>query len=197
MDISRIRMTNEQYMAMPDDGKRYELHDGILVEQRYTLPNGDEMPSAIFIHNWIVSVLQYALMQVVFKQQLGYVLGDGQDYILGKGVILKPDVSFIAGRFETPPKYPTTSPDIAVEILSPSNTASEMNYKINAYLQYGSRLVWVIDPEKQSAAVYRKGEGSSIVSIYLTAEDTLTGGDVLPDFRLPLNDLFGSIPSEA
>ena len=196
MDISRIRMTNAQYMAMPDDGKRYELHDGILVAQRYTLPNGVEMPSAIFIHNWIVAVLHYALMQVVFKQQLGYVLGDGQDYILDEGVVLKPDVSFIAGQFNTPPKYPTTSPEIAVEILSPSNTASEMNYKINTYLQHGSRLVWVIDPEKQLVVVYSKGEGSSIVSIYLTAEDTLTGGDVLPDFRLPLKDLFGAMPSE-
>lgn len=153
------------------------------------------MPSAIFIHNWIVSVLHYALMQIVFKQQLGYVLGDGQDYILDEGVVLKPDVSFIAGHFNTPPKYPTTSPDIAVEILSPSNTASEMNYKINTYFQHGSRLVWVIDPDRKIVTVYRPGQNSDMIVRVLGIDDTLTGGDVLPDFRLPLNDLFGAMPS--
>ncbi len=197
MDITRIRMTNEQYMAMTDDGKRYELHDGILKQEDYGEDNGVEMPSAVFIHNWIVSVLQYALMQLTFKPHLGYVLGDGQDYILDRGVILKPDVSFIAGRFETFPKYPTTSPDIAVEILSPSNTASEMNYKINAYIQYGSRLVWIVDPEREIVTTYRPGQEGDIIARVLRIDDVLTGGDMLSDFRLPLHDLFGSIPPEA
>ena len=187
MDISRIRMTNEQYMAMPDDGKRYELHDGVLVET----------PSSTVLHSWIVSLLLHALMNHIYSQKLGYAFGDSLDYILNEGIIYRPDVSFVAAsRVPVLPNYLHEAPDIAVEVLSPSNTASEMNYKINTYLQYGSRLVWIIDPEKQSVVVYRKGEGSSIVSVYLTAEDTLTGGDVLPDFCLPLNELFGSIPSE-
>jgi len=198
MDISRIRMTNEQYMAMTDDGKRYELHDGVLVEKRYEVIDGVEMASPTVMHNWIVSMLLHFLMLHVFSQKLGYVFGDNLDYILNEGVMLKPDVSFVAaGRLTTFPTYLREAPDLAVEVLSPSNTASEMNYEINTYLQYGSRLVWIIDPEKRIVVVYRKGEGSSIVSIYLTADETLTGGDVLTDFRLPLNELFGSIPSEA
>lgn len=191
MDTPRIRLTVADYLAMPDDGKRYELHDGVLVEQKYVLPNGTEMPSAIFLHNWIISILHHTLMQIVFKQRSGYVLGDNQDYILADDIVLRPDVSFIAGQFETLPQYPTQAPDIAVEVLSPSNTASEMTYKITTYLRYGSRLVWVVDPEKRTVTVYRPAEESQILSRTLTIDDTLTGEDVLPEFRLSVREVFG------
>ena len=188
MDISRIRMTNEQYMAMPDDGKRYELHDGVLIE----------MPSPTMMHGWIVSLLLRALMNHIYGPKLGYAFGDNLDYILNEGIIYRPDVSFVAtSRVPVLPTYLHEAPDIAVEVLSPSNTASEMNYKINAYLQYGSRLVWIIDPERKIVTVHRPGQDGEVISRVLGIDDVLTGGDVLPDFRLPLNELFGSILSEA
>jgi Uma2 family endonuclease len=187
MDISRIRMTNAQYMAMPDDGKRYELHDGVLIE----------MPSPTMLHGWIVSMLLYALMNYVYGQKLGYVFGDNLDYILNEGIIYRPDVSFVAAtRVPILPDYLHEAPDIAVEVLSPSNTASEMNYKTNAYFQYGARLVWIVDPDRKIVTVYRPGQDGEMIVRVLSSADTLTGGDVLPDFRLPLKDLFGAMPSE-
>lgn len=195
MDLPRIRMTNAECMAMPDDGKRYELHDGILVEKRYTLPNGVERPSPTMLHGWIVSLLIHALMSYVYSQKLGYVFGDNLDYILDEGVIYRPDVSFVAGtRVPILPDYLHESPDLAVEVISPSNSASEMNYKTNTYLQYGSRLVWI--PDRKIVTVYRPGENGEMIVRVLGINDTLTGGDVLPDFRLLLNDLFGAMPSE-
>jgi Uma2 family endonuclease len=195
MDIPRIRMTNAEYIAMPNDGKSYELHDGILIEQNYPLPNGVEMASPTVIHNAIVSLLVMLLGQVVRSQGLGRVFGDNLDYILAEGVILRPDVSFVVGsRIEGPlPDYFHFAPDLAVEVLSPSNSASEISYKINAYLRHGSRLIWIIDPAMSTVTIHEPGAEGTIVSRVLSREDTLTGGVVLPEFSLPVEIIFSEI----
>jgi len=182
MNTTRIRMTNAEYMAMPDDGKRYELHDGVLVE----------MPSASMLHNWIIVVLLRTLSALVIDHKLGYAAADGLDYILAPGLILRPDISFMANVFPPFAQYPTKAPDLAVEVISPSNSASEMSYKVNAYLEYGSRLVWIIDPDQKIVSVYQPGADESIIVRVLKIDDTLTGGDILPTFRLPVRELFGA-----
>ncbi len=198
MDITRIRMTNEQYMAMPDDGKRYELHDGVLKQKFYGVHEGVEMPSPTVIHNWIVAVLVRLLLNYALEHKLGYVFGDNLDYLLEAGLILKPDVSFMAAaRVTTFPNYFREAPDLAVEVISPSNTASEMFYKVETYLSRGGRLVWIIDPQEKIVMVYRKSDERHTLSLRLNINDVLTGGDVLPEFRLPLNDLFGTLPAES
>ena len=182
MDIPRIRMTNAEYMAMPDDGKRYELHEGVLVE----------MPSATVIHALIVSLLIAALHNHIRGQKLGYITPDNLDFILNESLILKPDVSFVAAsRIEGGlPNYFHFAPDLAVEVLSPSNSASEISYKVNTYLRCGSRLIWIIDPAQKIVTVHEPGKAGTIVSRVLTRDDTLTGGAVLPDFRLLVREIF-------
>ena len=180
MDVTHTRMTTAEYMAMPDDGKRYELHDGVLVE----------MPSASMLHNWIIVVLLRTLSALVIDQKLGYLAGDGLDYILDDGVVLKPDVSYMANVFPPFVTHPKIAPDLAVEVLSSSNSASEISYKVNTYLGYGSRLVWIIDPQQKIVTVYQPGPESSIIVRVLKIDDTLTGGDVLPNFRLSVRELF-------
>jgi len=182
MDISRTRLTNADYISLTDDGKRYELHEGVLVE----------MPSPSPLHVWIVTLLVRVISNYVIERSLGFVAGDNLDYFMGQGVVLKPDVSFAAGIFPPFAKRFEFAPDLAVEILSPSNSASEMNYKVKTYLQYGSRLVWVIDPDKQLATIYHKQTDGQTLTTHLTLEGTLTGEDVLPDFRLPMRDIFGA-----
>ncbi len=181
MDITRPRLTNADYMALPDDDKRYELHERELIEQ----------PSPSPLHVWIVTLLARAISNYVVEHSLGFVGGDNLDYFMGQGIVLKPDVSFAAGIFPPFAKRFEFAPDLAVEILSPSNSASEMNYKVKTYLQYGSRLVWVIDPDKQLTTIYHK-QAEQIITTHLTGEGILVGEDVLPDFRLPLRDLFGT-----
>ena len=185
MDISRIRMTNAEYLAMPDDGKRYELREGILTE----------MPSATVIHALIVALLVQVLGSHIRGRKLGYVMPDNLDFILNEGVILKPDVSFVAAsRIEGGlPDYFHFAPDLAVEVLSPSNSASEISYKVNTFLRYGSRLIWIIDPAQKIVTIHEPGAMGTILSRVLTLDDTLTGGVVLPDFRLSVREIFAEI----
>jgi len=120
---------------------------------------------------------------------LGKVLGADGMMRLFPGLVRIPDVSFIS--WERYPKegkapIPDLAPDLAVEILSKSNTRKEMERKLDDYLRAGVRLVWYVDPEKRSARVYDAAGGVRD----LTEADELDGGDVLPGFRLSLADWF-------
>jgi Uma2 family endonuclease len=78
------------------------------------------------------------------------------------------------------------APDLAVEVLSPTDRARQVLDKVGEYLEAGVRLVWVIDPERRSAVVYR-----SLAEVRkLGADEFLEGEDVVPGFRCRLADLF-------
>jgi Uma2 family endonuclease len=79
-----------------------------------------------------------------------------------------------------------TPPDLAVEIVSPSNRAAELQERVLDYFDAGIRLVWVIDPSSSTVTVYRAHADIRL----LRGDDELDGGDVLPGFRLPLGELF-------
>ena len=84
---------------------------------------------------------------------------------------------------------PTLSPDLAVEILSSSNTPREMQRKRGEYFDAGVRLVWIIDPEARTVVVHT----SAAEPVILSAHDVLDGGEVLPGFTLPLGELFAEL----
>ena len=75
---------------------------------------------------------------------------------------------------------------MTVEVLSPSNTKAEMQIKLGEYFQAGVRLVWIVDPKKKTVSVYTSPEEVTT----LAEKQTLTGGEVLPGFELPLKTLF-------
>ncbi len=79
------------------------------------------------------------------------------------------------------------SGDLMVEILSDDNTVAEIDQKRREYFAAGTKLVWIIDPDAETVAVYTNPEEATV----LTRADTLDGGTVLPGFRLPLEELFG------
>ncbi len=82
--------------------------------------------------------------------------------------------------------YLPGAPDLAVEIISPSNTFEEIHDKIVEYFDNGSKLVWVIHPDEKSVLVYHQPEPDRL----LRASDNLDGEAVIPDFSLPVADLF-------
>ena len=92
-----------------------------------------------------------------------------------------------AGRLlePLPEGFATVAPDLAVEIVSPSNTVSEVADKVHAYLAAGARMVWVVDPRCRSATVYRSRDDIWI----LTEEEALDGGEVLPGLKAPLAEV--------
>jgi Uma2 family endonuclease len=105
-----------------------------------------------------------------------------------------PEVSFISRarlarhRGARTPLLPL-APDLAVEVLSEGNTSREMTRKVNEYFAFGCQLVWLVDPRARTVAVYT----SATEAIVLNEKQTLTGGDVLRGFRLPLRKLFGHL----
>jgi Uma2 family endonuclease len=185
MVITQQKITNDEYFALESGDKRYEVRNGILFE----------VPGEGVLQNWVAALLVYHLLNYVLDHKLGSVFSGNLDYVLDQGIILKPDVSLIAGCFPPFPSYPTTAPDLAVEVISPSNTASEMLYKVDTYLQYGTRLVWIVDPDTRVVVVYSKGEGQRLSALRLNINEILTGEGVLPGFQLPLTELFAQIPS--
>ena len=121
----------------------------------------------------------------------GLVTGADGMYRLAKGLVRIPDVAFVSwaripgGRFPEEP-IPDLVPDLAVEVISPSNTRKEMEEKLKEYFEKGVRLVWFVRPRSRMVDVYTSAEAFT----RLTASATLDGGEVLPGFSILVADLF-------
>jgi Uma2 family endonuclease len=109
-----------------------------------------------------------------------------------------PDLSFV--RWEKLPNHaiprepiPDLAPDLAVEVLSKSNTSGEMKRKLREYFEAGVVLVWFVDPVKRTVEVFTAPKQSEV----LTEADTLDGGDVLPGLALPVKRVFERLPPES
>ena len=122
----------------------------------------------------------------------------GHDGIFA-GLVRIPDVAYVSwaripgGRVPTEP-VPHLAPDLAVEVLSVSNTPGEMARKRTEYFQAKVRLVWEVDPRARTVAVYVRDGAPLMV---LTEDQTLDGRDVLPGFALSLRELFAELDRQA
>ena len=123
--------------------------------------------------------------------KLGIVTGSDGTIKLSTGLVRVPDVSFISwdrfpNRKRPKAAVPELRPDLAIEVLSKSNTKAEMDRKLGEYFAAGVRLVWIVDPRKRTARVYTAVNHSVLIE----EDQSLDGGDVLPGFVLPLSELF-------
>ncbi len=176
--------TEEDVLAAESRSNRIcELIDGTLVEK--TMASLESMLAAALI---------YFIHRYLDSRKLGTVLApDGLLKIL-PAQIRAPDVSFI--RWERFPggQLPEAAifsvvPDLAVEILSEGNTEAEMNRKLREYFQAGVQMVWYIEPKTRTARTYTTvNEWTEIDS-----DGSLLGGEVLPDFELPLAQLLARV----
>jgi Uma2 family endonuclease len=173
-------MTEADLANLPDDSYRHELVCGILVAEPLPFPLHDRT-------RWRV---ERALRAFVEAQNLGEVFGEF-GYLLARDpdTVRGPDLSFVArerlSNFNER-RFFSGAPDLAVEILSPSNRPGEMRAKVADYLAAGARLVWVVDPERQEVTAYR----SLFSPIRLQPPAHLDGGDVIPGLSIPLDSLF-------
>ena len=176
-------MTADELFKLPKDEARGELIQGVFYP---AMPTGGR-------HGEIEARLARRLGNIVEPLGLGTVMTGDPGIVLERGpdTVRAPDIAYFTPE-RLPPETDITRfldaiPDLAVEIVSPSNRPSEIREKAEMWTSFGARLVWVVWPETMAVDVYRPEE--SVVT--LGAEDTLTGEDVLPEFSCPVREVFG------
>lgn len=167
--------------------KLYELIDGTLVEKPMGSPESH-----------VATRLIGRLEVFLDDNDIGFLYGPDALIEIMPKLVRGPDVSFVSWKQRperTVPREPVSTliPELAIEVLSSSNTRREMQVKLKEYFLGGVRLVWIIDPEDGTAEVYTAPDKSTLVP----ADGTLDGADVLPGFRLALTTLFSKMPASA
>lgn len=194
-------LTAEEFLSVPsDDGVRQELVRG---EVRHVSAAGGA-------HGRVGANLYDALMPFVRSRRLGTCFFDGTGFLLPlplalqrrspdgapRDTVRSPDVAFVrrarvpAGGFG--PGWVPLAPDLAVEVLSPSETASDTQEKLADYRAAGTELLWVADPARRLVTVY----ASDAPTRWLREGEVLEGGAVVPGFALPVTALFEDVARE-
>lgn len=192
--LERIRMSPAPGTAEEKDvvtaeghtGRVCELIDGVLVEK--TTGYWESLIAVKIIH---------LVMSFLETHDLGIVLGEAGTLRILPHQVRVPDVCFISwDRFpnrQLPPEpIPALAPDLAIEVLSEGNTEQEMRRKLHDYFTAGVRMVWYIDPRTRSAKSYTAEDQFAL----LAESQSLSGGDVLPGFELPLDTLFAKVAGQ-
>lgn len=183
--LSRIRLhppigTATEADLMETPKPFCELIDGTLVEKAMG-----------FFESRIGSVLVFFIDQWLLKNDIGFVIGDGGLVRMESGNVRVPDVLFIrwdrVGEHRVP-KDPISSvvPNLAVEVLSRTNTRKEIERKRQQYFDSGVELVWIIEPELKTVEVWNSPQDCHIAN----HTEFLSGEEVLPGFRLSIEELF-------
>ena len=173
-------MTADELLHLNLPDKRTELVKGVLVVRE----------AAGYRHGEVAMNLATAIHSFVRAHRLGSVLAAATGFKLfsNPDTVRAPDVAFIrADRVPTPaPRgFPAMAPDLAVEVLSPDDRPGEVLKKVADWLNAGVLLVWVVDPVRRVARVYRPDGTDS----QLTERDALEGEDVLPGLSIPLAEV--------
>lgn len=181
-EVAEELLTLEQFERLPEEDEyRIELVRG--------RPVREPRPGAE--HGWITGELIGRLHTHVRDDRRGLVVTETGFLLTAEPPTVRgPDIAYIAARNlpagGIPIGFWRVAPDLAVEVVSPSNAATEIQEKVLEYLVAGTRLVWVVDPRTRSVTVYRSRDQVRV----LTGGDELDGADVLPGFRLVIGDLF-------
>jgi Uma2 family endonuclease len=173
---TKTLLTVDQFEKLPDDGMRHELNEGELVST----------PPALGEHGQIQCAIGSILTSFVRSHSMGLVFV-ATGYRLNRDTVLAPDVSFIRAerarildleiRFEC-------APDLAVEVISPSETAADIAHKVRQYLQAGS-AVWILYPDDRTVHVLETSRNIRV----LEADDLLEAPNLLPGFSVRVSEL--------
>jgi len=175
-------MTAEELEQMPDDGFQYELIEGVL----------RRMAPASFGPSNLPARLVTRIGPFVEQHGLGELTAADGGFVLERGpdTVVAPDVGFVraerAPTGEAREHVAQIPPDLAIEVVSPSDRVRDVNDKVERYLVAGVPLVWVFRPRRRTVTVRRAGQ----VPVVLRDGDVIDGEDVLPGFRLAVSDVF-------
>jgi Uma2 family endonuclease len=178
-----LRLTYDDFLRFPDDGRRHELIDG---EHFVT-------PSPITRHQRISRRLLVAIDLHLAAHPAGEVFCAPVDVIFSNHDIVEPDLLFVSnGRREIVRDRVFGAPDLVVEILSPSTRRTDETAKRRLYDRFDVREYWLVDPDANVVTIYRRaGDGTFPQAAELTsAGDDVLQTPLLPDFSLKLRELF-------
>lgn len=173
------KLTFEQFQKLPErEGTIYELDEGELLAEQGLTPR----------HNLIRQRIAMKLMQIVESSHLGIVLEE-MDFRLSPDTVRNPDVAFVTAEhlkaIDLDRSPVEGAPGLAVEVISPSNTAQDMVKKTQQYLQAGCRTVWIVYPSLRLVEVHSSAGVRRVLEPELLREESL-----FPELALPLGYIF-------
>lgn len=176
------KLTADDYRAMPEDGRRYELIHGELIEMS---------PAPNRWHQRFLSRLHARLASHVEKHRLGEAYFAPFDVYLSFEDVLQPDILFVSKANLSRLVYEGArgAPDLVVEALSPSTAKRDLGVKLELYAEHGVFEYWVADVDAATIAVYRLSESAAAPARTLGRGDRLTSA-LLPGFSVALEELF-------
>jgi Uma2 family endonuclease len=182
-DTARRKLTYEDYLHFPDDGKRHQILDGEHYVTAAPYPK----------HQRVLRELLFRLHSFLREHRLGEVYSAPLDVVLSRHDVVQPDLLFISN--ERMPilteKNLQGAPDLAIEILSATTRRIDEGIKLERYERFGVREYWLVDPSRATVRIYRRaGE-----HLRKEAELTVAAGDrltspLLPGLEIPLVEIF-------
>ena len=181
------KITVDEFWEMADTGHRYELVDGELVDM-------DGAPR----HGRMTGHLYALISGHIFSEQLPLDVGVTTGFAMGGHTLRFPDVHVT--RWERMVEYdeeaggwPHFAPDVAIEVVSPSNTPAELTRKATEYFANGTQAMWIVDPGPRTVAIRRPG----VAELVFGTGDSLSGEPEIPGFSCAVADIFAVLDRRA
>jgi Uma2 family endonuclease len=175
--------SDEELMALPEDGYKRELLDGEIVMSPAGSPHGRRIMRFSFV-----------LMSHVYKHKLGEVFDGQTGFRMKSRDVLSPDLSFVekkrfGGLVEVPEGFYDGAPDLAIEFFSPGDSIKRLKRKLTQYFENGTRLAWVMYSTRRIVAIHREPANPR----ELSESEELSGEEILPGFRISVADIFAGL----
>lgn len=182
MSTSIVTMTAEELLRLPRGQYRYELINGELKTMSLTSHK----------HGRIAMRIAVPLAEFVWKHKLGDAYAAETGFLLtaNPDTVLGPDAAFVtetrAREFRDTKGYWPGAPDLAVEVISPSESGPKVRTKVSQWIGYGAKQVWIVDPKHETVTIHRP----LTESVKFELHQTLEADDLLPGFRIAVADIF-------
>jgi Uma2 family endonuclease len=174
-------LTYEDYCALPEDGRRYQLIGGDL----------DVTPAPSSTHQRVSRNLEFDLVLHVRRNKLGAIFDSPIDVILAPDMIVQPDIAFVArDRLSIITERGIEgAPDLVIELLSPRTRRLDRTTKMRIYAQFGVRECWLVDPDVSTVEVFQLTNGAYLLVQAASGKETVHS-PLFPGLELALEPIF-------